>query len=80
MALKTMTGKSEKSDVEKDVRIAMISNEVYQSDIAEYEDVTPQAINMRIKRLTADRAQAFKQLIKQVAAWKQERTPTKATG
>lgn len=75
-----MTGKSEKSDVEKDVRIAMIQNEVTQTDLANYEDVSPQAINNRIARLTTDRAQAFRKLIKDVAAWKQERTPKKATG
>lgn len=80
MALKTTVGKSEKSDVEKDVRIAMINHEVTQVDIADYEDVSQPAIANRIKRLTNDKAQAFKQLIKEVAAWKQERTPKKATG
>lgn len=80
MALKTITGKSGKSDLEKDVLIAMINAEVTQVDIAEYENVTQPAINNRLKRLTPDKARAFKQLIKDVAEWKRNRTIQKATG
>lgn len=80
MALKTTSGKSVTTDLEKDVRIAMIQHDVTQVDIASYENVQPPAINNRLKRLTHKKAQDFKELILEVKAWKLKQTPQKATG
>lgn len=80
MAVKTIEGKSATTDLEKDVRIEMIRHDISQVEIADYEGVQQSAINMRLKRLTHKKARDFKELIREVAAWKREQTSKRATG
>jgi DNA-binding Lrp family transcriptional regulator len=59
--------KSLRSDHEKTLLKMMIDYEVDQTDISDYEGVSPQAINNRLKRLNGDKVEDFKKLIQKVA-------------
>jgi predicted transcriptional regulator len=59
--------KSERSEFEKTLLKLMIDYEVDQSDIAEHEGVSPQAINNRLKRLNDKKMIEFSGLIKKVS-------------
>jgi predicted transcriptional regulator len=59
--------KSERSEFEKTLLKLMIDLEVDQTDIANYEGVSPQAINNRLKRLNKKKMEEFRELIYKVA-------------
>lgn len=80
MAVTIKAGKSRMSELEKEVRIAMIRAEVTQVDLADYENVAQSAINMRLKRLNTQKANDMIALVEEVAAWKRKQTPKKAAG
>lgn len=69
--------KSLRSNLEKEVLKYMIDNDVDQVDIANFENVTPAAINNRLKRLTSTKVLSFKKLVRQVAKQKHANTPHK---
>ncbi len=55
--------KGTRSKFEKDLLKLMIDHDVDQTDLANFEGVTPQAINNRLKRLNNAKYEAFKKLI-----------------
>lgn len=59
--------KSERSEFEKTLLKLMIDLEVDQTDIANYEGVSPQAINNRLKRLNKKKMEEFRELIYKVS-------------
>ncbi len=56
----------QRSQMEKELLKMMIDFDVDQTQLAEHEGVTPQAINNRLKRLNKEKYERFKILIKQV--------------
>lgn len=56
-----------RSEFEKDLLKMMIDYDVDQTDLANHEGVTPQAINNRLKRLNNERYRVFKKLILSIA-------------
>ena len=73
-------GKAYKSPLEIEARNFMQSHNVYQTDIATYEEVGDSAINNRLARLNPAKLRSFKKLVLKVRDWKESAYQLKEVG